>query len=163
MLETIIRNATQMWCADPIHLRNPLQFLQLCSHCVIDSYVENALLRISSQQNSQPTTSSRPVDENPTGLWPMTLKPSTPRKNKSNQITRDTRKCTATDPPSYIQALEDLQCDMPEVVNTESNKRLDPPPLAFYPKQMNGKVQRPIIISATQPPPLVPIERTFKR
>lgn len=36
VVETIIKNATQMWIRSAVHLRNPLQFLQLCSHCIQD-------------------------------------------------------------------------------------------------------------------------------
>ena len=37
--------------------------------------------------------------------------------------------------------------------------RSEPPPLAFFPK--NGNIKKPIMFSATQPPPLVPIARNF--
>lgn len=40
--DTIISNATQLWIKTPVHLRNPLQFLQLSSHCINDSvYLSN--------------------------------------------------------------------------------------------------------------------------
>ncbi|XP_055907079.1 uncharacterized protein LOC129942249 [Eupeodes corollae] len=40
--EKIVESATQLWIKTPVHLRNPLQFLQLSSHCITDSmYLEN--------------------------------------------------------------------------------------------------------------------------
>lgn len=158
-METIVRNATQMWCSDPIHLRNPLQFLQLCSHCVIDSYVENALLRISSQQNN---CSTSPIvgcrDEH---MMPPVFKPTTLRKNKPIVTAKDPSIYVTTDPSVDIRMMNDISCDTPIMASNPLNKRLDPPPLAFFPKA-NGKMQRPIIISVTQPPPLVPIDRSVR-
>lgn len=162
-METIIRNATQMWCADPIHLRNPLQFLQLCSHCVIDSCVENAILRISSQENNYSISPAQSIvgcpDEH---IMSTAFKSTTPRKNKPITTAEDNAsKYVTTDPLVDIQTMVGLQCDTPITASNELNKRSDPPPLAFFPKA-NGKTQRPIIISATQPPPLVPIDRRVR-
>lgn len=40
--EKIVESATQLWIKTPVHLRNPLQFLQLSSHCITDSmYLAN--------------------------------------------------------------------------------------------------------------------------
>ncbi|XP_055384349.1 uncharacterized protein LOC129614007 [Condylostylus longicornis] len=39
--ETVISRATQVWIKTPVHLRNPLVFLQLASHCINDTvYLE---------------------------------------------------------------------------------------------------------------------------
>lgn len=35
--DTIIQSATQLWIKTAVHLRNPLQFLQVTSHCINDS------------------------------------------------------------------------------------------------------------------------------
>lgn len=35
----IINNATTQWIKQAVHLRRPLQFLQLCSHCINDSLI----------------------------------------------------------------------------------------------------------------------------
>lgn len=166
VMETIIRNATQMWCADPIHLRNPLQFLQLCSHCVIDSYVEGALLRISSEQPCIMASTTSTIDNVANSQGTILLaKPTTPRKHRTVQvISKDAQKCSANEILTNVavQQAADKQSDTtPTTEMNGSIKRSDPPPLAFYPKT-NGKIQKPIIISATQPPPLIPIDRSFR-
>ncbi|KAL1376396.1 hypothetical protein pipiens_016914 [Culex pipiens pipiens] len=40
---TVISNATQQWIKTAVHLRNPLQFLQLCSHCINDSLIMESI------------------------------------------------------------------------------------------------------------------------
>ncbi|XP_058453543.1 uncharacterized protein LOC131431702 [Malaya genurostris] len=41
--ETVMNNATQLWIKTAVHLRNPLQFLQLCSHCINDAMITESL------------------------------------------------------------------------------------------------------------------------
>ncbi|XP_053695357.1 uncharacterized protein LOC128742889 [Sabethes cyaneus] len=41
--ETVINNATQMWIKTAVHLRNPLQFLQLSSHCINDAMITESM------------------------------------------------------------------------------------------------------------------------
>lgn len=152
MLETIIKNATQMWCADPIHLRNPLQFLQLSSHCINDAYME------ASQVHST-TFSEKSNDDRHFSV----IKSNSNRKNKS-ATAKDTKKhyagngseCTST------ETIDDIQSEpiLSRSSTVEMVNRTEPPPLAFFPKSRNT-THNPIIFSATEPPPLVPIKRNF--
>lgn len=160
VLETIIKNATQMWCSNPIHLRNPLQLLQLSSHCINDVYMEASQVHfISSDQNH---SSGNDEDR-------YSSKINSTRKNKSS-TSKDCRRMyatnatqvastsTSTTPTACVQEIP-IPIDMrppPIEITTKS----EPPPLAFYPKNRT-KLQQPIIFSATEPPPLVPITRTF--
>lgn len=63
VLETIMKNATQMWCSNPIHLRNPLQFLILSSHCINDTFMEASQVQFAMElsethENSAHTTAT---------------------------------------------------------------------------------------------------------
>lgn len=158
VLETIIKNATQMWCSDPIHLRNPLQFLQLSSHCINDVFMEASQVHFTNWtehcQNSGNDDDGRYL-----------AKTNSNRKNKGISTKDSKRSYTMSALESTsTTTMEDIQLS-PTQVATDSNivdksNKSEPPPLAFYPKN-RGKTQRPIIFSATEPPPLVPITRHF--
>lgn len=51
--DTILKTATQQWIKTPVHLRNPLQFLQATSHCINDTMYLSTLSEV-----SQPSSSS---------------------------------------------------------------------------------------------------------
>lgn len=145
-----------MWCSDPIHLRNPLQFLQLSSHCINDVYMEasQAQLATSSEHKSN---SGNDEDRHF----------SISRANSS----RRNKACTVKDAKKNYNAIshEDMDINLVEDISTKAClsqatgmkavSRSEPPPLAFFPK--NGNIQKPIIFSTTEPPPLVPIQRNF--
>lgn len=159
VLETIIKNATQLWCSDPIHLRNPLQFLQLSSHCINDSYMEASQVHFS---NSDYMHSSGHSDEDR-----YLAKTNANRKNKGASL-KDCRKMytasTLESSSSSSMPEENIQMKPTPIASrsTAANvvNKSEPPPLAFYPKNRD-KSQKPIIFSATEPPPLVPITRNF--
>lgn len=140
-LETIVKNATQMWCADPIHLRNPLQFLQLSSHCINDHYILRSSLEHDDLNGQQSNYS----------------KLNLARKSKFISLKESKKQySSSSDDMSHLK-YNLSPTDSPEIIERTKNKS-DPPPLAFYPRN-NGKSQTPIIFSATEPPPLVPIGR----
>lgn len=174
-LETIVKNATQMWCADPIHLRNPLQFLQLSSHCINDNNMEALIVH-------KTTTSSTEYDNNLTGTHSNFArryeKLNAFRRTKSFTIKEGKKHCPATSDHN-ISLIDGNQSnfgsnqmgksirtsDHPSSTTTNTDTWnlcieppgptmvADPPPLAFYPKT-NGKHVKPIIFSSTEPPPL---------
>lgn len=149
-LEKIVKNATQMWCADPIHLRNPLQFLQLTSHCINDNHMEasmaHKLLTLSTEQDES------------NGRHLHFPKSNSIRRTKS-MISRENRKqFTTSNEPALPIDVNQMKYTL-DHTKPMANTR-DPPPLAFYPK-IKGQPQKPIIFSATEPPPLVPIGRNF--
>ncbi|XP_031628164.1 uncharacterized protein LOC116343963 [Contarinia nasturtii] len=153
MLETIIKNATQMWCADPIHLRNPLQFLQLSSHCINDAYMEASQVHFTTFSEKSHT------DDRHFSV----IKSNSNRKNKSTPI-KDTQKNYIGDESEYTstEIIGDAQSEqiLSRSSTVEIVNRSEPPPLAFFPKS-RGTAHKPIIFSATEPPPLVPIARNF--
>lgn len=50
---TVISNATQQWIKTAVHLRNPLQFLQLCSHCINDSLIMESIPGVPAMSGSK--------------------------------------------------------------------------------------------------------------
>lgn len=166
-LETIVKNATQMWCADPIHLRNPLQFLQLSSHCINDNSMEALIVHKTS-------TSSAEYDNNVSGAhsnFTRRYEKLNPlRKTKSFTIKEGKKHGTVTSDHCTIDSVSligsgnrstfesnQMEKSIPMAASKTSS---DPPPLAFYPKN-NGRHAKPIIFSSTEPPPLVPIAKNF--
>lgn len=127
---------------------------------MIDNYVETSIVRISNQYstpqhcNNSITRSSNTcsVDDDKEVL---AFKSNNLRKNKST-VFKDCRKFISNSVESQTDQMKACEAQ----TNNHEYSRSDPPPLAFYPKN-NGKIQKPIIISATQPPPLIPIERNF--
>lgn len=152
MMETIMKNATQLWCSSPIHLRNPLQFLQLSSHCINDTFMEASQVHcVTTEQRSSPAN----YDDRHFQLF----KASSSRKSRANG--KDVRKNLIVNEPVPNHA-DDVPVKMAIVTKTSQtdSTKSEPPPLAFYPKN-RGKSQQPIIFSATEPPPLVPIANNF--
>lgn len=166
-LETIVKNATQMWCADPVHLRNPLQFLQLSSHCINDNNMEALIVH-------KTATSSTEYDNNGCGAYSNFTrryeKLNAFRRTKSFTMKEGKKHCTISSDHCSVDSaplIDGIQSTfgsnqmgkiIPSTVVGKTSS--DPPPLAFYPKT-NGKQVKPIIFSSTEPPPLVPIARNF--
>lgn len=177
VLETIVKNATQMWCSNPIHLRNPLQFLQLCSHCINDTFMEASQVQLaieSTETHAVAMTASATSDDNHDDLFNALKSTATNRKPKSSTIIKDCKKPN-TDSNHIDAATQIIECVNLRQINSSSNggqidksivkphangnfNKSEPPPLAFFPKN-RGNSQTPIIFSATEPPPLVPIAR----
>lgn len=158
VLETIIKNATQMWCSDPIHLRNPLQFLQLSSHCINDVYMEASQAHLIASAEHR-TNSGNHDDDRHFNL----SKSNSSRRNKTC-TTKDAKKnyVAIADEEMMVTLVEDISTKsspVPQPITVKTVNRSEPPPLAFFPKK--GNIQKPIIFSATEPPPLVPIARNF--
>lgn len=159
-LETIVKNATQMWCADPIHLRNPLQFLQLSSHCIDDNNMEALIV-------NKTATSSTEYDNNVCGAHSNFTrryeKLNAFRRTKSFTIKEGKKHCTITSDHCTIDNVPLINANQSNFGSNQMEKSIpttnvgktsnDPPPLAFYPKTY-GKQVKPIIFSSTEPPPL---------
>lgn len=130
-----------MWIRTPIHLRNPLQFLQLCSHCISDSI---AHIRPGDGSDSLSidclaTDADATADAEPD---------SEEEKIEKRKRTVQGRK----------KAPSDASASPTPSTLSPAKVRSEPPPLAFYPKYPRNAGQ-PIIFSSTEPPPLVPILR----
>lgn len=137
VIDTIIKNATEMWIRNPVHLRNPLQFLQLCSHCIQD------INSFSGLDDTRPGQAPKPV----------------PAQSKQNSYVMKII--------NQAEKFNHQQYSMITVNESVTNKNkndfktkgmiafqinsVDPPPLAFFPKV------RKIINRNSEPPPLVRI------
>lgn len=159
VIDAIVKNATQMWIRTPIHLRNPLQFLQLSSHCISDAigqthFDETHLMRTS------PIPTSIECD--------VKHRASTSRKsNDSDAIHKRIQDATMDTCPALVKInyanvspSESIVASISKPATCATSSSSDPPPLAFYPKYQRNP-QKAIIFSASQPPPLVPIQRNF--
>lgn len=160
VLETIIKNATQMWCSDPIHLRNPLQFLQLSSHCINDAYMEASQSHFSVFLEHKINAGTDHEDRH------FNLsKSNLSKKNKSLTNEKCKKNFAINSPELNTDPVEETFVTCVQVTTKPNVKshivnKSEPPPLAFFPKN-RGQTQKPIIFSATEPPPLVPITRNF--
>lgn len=187
VLETIVKNATQMWCSNPIHLRNPLQFLQLSSHCINDTFMEASQVQLTMESSETHANSGAAAANDNTGgdvdyehSFNLLKSNLANRKTKSSTIKKtntDSNHMNAT--THMVESVNLHQINSNNYVHIESmsakssivtsNSQFDgneinfnksePPPLAFYPKNRGNIIQTPIIFSATEPPPLVPIAR----
>lgn len=197
VLETIVKNATQMWCSNPIHLRNPLQFLQLSSHCINDTFMEASQIHLAMDLSDTHDVNQTNADTDDDGvngderIFNAVKSNTINRKTKASAI-KDFKKnsinesgigssidATTTNVTDCIDARRInghndsvnsvIHIEAPAKTAMASNSNLnsneinfnksEPPPLAFYPKKNRGNLQTPIIFSATEPPPLVPIAR----
>lgn len=184
VLETIVKNATQMWCSNPIHLRNPLQFLQLTSHCINDTFMEASQIQISAMESSDTHSGAAAAaaagnndndddaddDEHSFNLLKSNAINRKIRLIKKNGIVdSESLSGSTVDCINVRQINSNNDCNN-SVVHIESSakkiesnssineinfNKSEPPPLAFF----RGNLQTPIIFSATEPPPLVPIAR----
>lgn len=162
VIDAIVKNATQMWIRTPIHLRNPLQFLQLSSHCISDAighthFDEAHLMRITpfSAANDCDSRQRTPAAKN-------TNESDVIDKRDHDTVMSGFDTCPALVKISYSHMPDGTRASRaPKNAATATcptNISTDPPPLAFYPKHRRDS-HKAIIFSATQPPPLVPIQR----
>lgn len=94
--ETIISSATQLWIKTPVHLRNPLQFLQLSSHCINDSICLANLPNVQSPRSSASSALSRsPPSLRQQAAWSRE-KLSQSSQNKQHEL-EQTNSCTSMD------------------------------------------------------------------
>lgn len=132
----IINDVTQLWIRTPVHLRSPLYFLQLTSHCINDAIYYASLEDI---RNKRKTMDDGEV------------------KAKSNcrQITNREVSTSAN------SNLVTVSSNMPNVISNTTildasinRYSSNPPPLVFFPKVKT--VERKVEYRL-EPPPLVPI------
>lgn len=134
----IINDVTQLWIRTPVHLRAPLYFLQLTSHCINDTiYYAN----LEDHRNKRRATDDGDVTGRSTSV--------------SRQLTRR-------------EASTSTNCNYSTVSNSNPNVMLNstildpskhryssnPPPLVFFPKIKPVERRAEFRL---EPPPLVPI------
>lgn len=133
----IINDVTQLWIRTPVHLRSPLYFLQLTSHCINDAIYYANLEDI---RNKRKTMDNGEV------------------KAKSNS--RQTTKRDVATTSTITSLVTTSANNVPNVITTvdASKNRFssNPPPLVFFSKAK--PVERKIEYRL-EPPPLVPISQ----
>lgn len=158
-LDTIIRNATQMWIRTPVHLRSPLQFLQLASHCINDTvYYESRSDGKAAAGGGGDAAGASTMAAN-----------CGDRANRmaaasGEGVCRTTGSLLASKMPKLVRSESTAQSSVSAkpastTAGEDASQPItsDPPPLAFFPRKF--KTRHAILFSATQPPPLVPIRR----
>lgn len=156
VLETIVKNATQMWIRTPIHLRNPLQFLQLTSHCINDTaYYSMETTTVERPSVTHEIETDEDGEDNVDDFVHLKVPSIRPNDNNSKSVTVLESKVI-----SQSNQIPNNGSVLSRAIEIVKKSVSEPPPLAFYPKRF-GQPQKPIIFSATQPPPLVPIVRNF--
>lgn len=109
---------------------------------------------------------SAPIEQNIQSKQIMTINYNQPRRTESKQspvnnivsINDNSEKFSIFATDASVAALSTASniatTSLPQRICTSA----DPPPLAFFPKNCK-RSQKPIIFSATEPPPLVPIQK----
>lgn len=134
VIDTIIKNATEMWIKNPVHLRNPLQFLQLCSHCIQDVNIFSVL------DDGRPGQASKPIPaQSKQNYYVMKMLNPAEKSNQQQYSMITLNEESVTNKNNGLIALQ-----------RHSN---EPPPLAFFPKVR--KIVNPV--RSSEPPPLVRI------
>lgn len=129
----IINDVTQLWIRTPVHLRSPLYFLQLTSHCINDAIYYANLEDI---RNKRKTMDDGDVKA----------------KLSSRQFTK---RETSTSVGSHSSNNVPNVITSSTIVDPSKNRySSNPPPLVFFPKVK--PVERKIEFRL-EPPPLVPI------
>lgn len=158
VVDTIINNATQLWIRTAVHLRSPLQFLQLCSHCIqdinnfsgiIDDGKSNSGITIAS---STPNSSLTPNDHSSSYSLTSSQQQYSIQTNIGGQSNNPFNQYQSTQQfysNSNNNSNYQVQQIQSQIVQPTYKISSDPPPLAFFPK-----VRR---IYRSEPPPLVPI------
>lgn len=174
VIDAIIKNATQIWIGTPIHLRNPMQFLQMSSHCISDAigqtHFDKTLLM---RSNAASPISSLTIDSDAkfhssTGIEKLDIVNAneTGIQDASHSFTDAVDPCPALIKINTInipidESAASAALSVAAITKIDSSSSTsNPPPLAFYPKNKRN-AHNAIIFSATQPPPLVPIKRNF--
>lgn len=170
--DTIVSSATQLWLRTPFHLKNPLQFLQVTSHCINDAlftgvevarqekvpetttyflssanspseiHDELPSFSYSIQSYDEPYQSNTPPPLTKTSL--TTISESTTQNLQTNTIQLQPATLTKTQRQGATDMIFPTQ-------TTISLRSLEPPPLVFYPKAF----MRKNIIKNSEPPPLI--------
>lgn len=126
--EAIIRNATEQWITQPIHLRSPLQFLQMASHFITPPFL-SAVLRQSFFETHEELPEAVVAEKNCEVMVPIPTN------------TYEAQNC-----------VQRSQAEEAGVAINPPGKSSEPPPLAFFPRV----IARAVL--PKDPPPLMPFQ-----
>lgn len=137
--EAIIRNATEQWIMQPIHLRSPLQFLQMASHFITTPFMTNVLWHGYEMEEAEEELEEVFVQKEP-----EKQKQQPPIEMVNNVLSS----CCYNPPPVRVVPIK------------------EPPPLTFLPQILDQAKaslrKRRAPVGPTEPPPLIPIIRNNK-
>lgn len=128
--DTILKNATQQWIKTPVHLRNPLQFLQATSHCINDSMYLSTLIEATQNLNTEESESA-----NPTSMDSYNC-----RDIVNSEKDQHFPSCCGS---------SQTQRELPVIQECITYSATEPPPLVYFKQKVNP--------SSNEPPPLVAI------
>ena len=139
--ETIIRNATEQWITQPIHLRNPLRFLQMASHFITPQFLNSVFRSSGGQEEDIPETS---LQEDQLVVQPLAVSLDPIPMNNMTGPVPGIQHNSYNQPPPYTVR--------------------EPPPLAFIPQVLEQGRKRVEEMKRrkklpNEPPPLMPILR----
>ncbi|XP_058822299.1 uncharacterized protein LOC131683909 [Topomyia yanbarensis] len=143
--ETVISNATQLWIKTAVHLRNPLQFLQLCSHCINDAMIMESL-PVPTNNGTTKKVPSSIVEPTPISEYICNFDPPMVNPEPIRHIT-----LTASDPPP-LAFFPRVAVKRTEVNNASqiSYNQMEPPPLVPFCSGLDNRILANI---ETQQPP----------
>lgn len=148
--EAVIRNATEQWITQPIHLRSPLQFLQMSSHFITKTFLSRVLKNSNLGNESAEEVQEEEVEKQAVHKEPSMQQP--PELDQSLTKTAASS-INSQGPNGTVQPISRLPSE--------------PPPLAFLPQildrareQVKLLDKRKRLIHPNDPPPLMPIIRT---
>ncbi|XP_063708209.1 uncharacterized protein LOC134836871 [Culicoides brevitarsis] len=175
--DTIIQSATQLWIKTAVHLRNPLQFLQVTSHCINDSLFAGVSMdEIGTKSNviSAPVTNAETSEDdleakNSTELPPLTytivntdqLLSSMNNSQEFQATFSELSQITANPNATYrVQSLQQHATDNSQHVTSTEESNLFAIPATI-------EVQQPSTTTTTKPssdpPPLAFYPKAFLR
>lgn len=171
--DRIINDATQLWIRTPVHLRSPLHFLQLTSHCINDSIYQNSI------DGMKKTKQNSTINDSMVGKPNKSPSMSTVSKSQFTDLPNDKsvymngQKYQLQTPSNQIsnhhhhqqQSSTLNQCNLlqnaspPQISKPQISN--DPPPLAFFPKSKPvATTKKRLIPFPSEPPPLVRIRQS---
>lgn len=159
--DTIITSATQQWIRTPVHLRNPLQFLQVTSHCINDALFAGVEETTSNPISTSGASSS--IDQ--TELPSLTYTIQTMNSTMINEVSPSSPPPLTPNPTPILTPVSTIPCRpqttttntttteyyfQPQTTFNSFTTASEPPPLAYYRKAFLRKN-----IKYAEPPPLI--------
>lgn len=150
MRTTIVNDATQQWIRQPVHLRQPLHFLQMCSHCINDTIYYASLEDL---KNSKTTDVVQQQQPHPQMDFAMS---AVADEYIIDDFVYDP--VTVPSSSSVVASNDGYSYDALQTMPFHVVTATDPPPLAFFPKAKLAAPAKRFRFSS-EPPPLVPIRQ----
>lgn len=156
-LDSMIKKATENWIRTQVHLRNPLQFLQLAGQCINNTILlaktelgDTPIETICHNEQATSYSTNLYLGNESNNYYHDT---SNSMSDLISNVMGDTTSIQSTSIGSTHHNI--IQNTIQSTHNAIVGNNLEPPPLVYFPK-----IQRKRVIvtnSNSEPPPLVPI------